>query len=300
MTILILVYAISWLLILAIIIVSVLNKRIDSSDKQPWYFYILILVFAPLIAVCIPYILISSFIKEKEQRKIRKEREQRETEEKAIKQRALEELKAAMRKPQENHSFAHAMTAQTLVDKIKEKDFDSFMQYLDHLTLPKGASLHVEECRQEGMGDESRLFVETPEGAYDLNIWDYIKVENNIDGAWDAYFLSKVWHILPLWWHANYDRRTYMYSKEDADSIQLLAGREGELLKIQRAIKQFICEPEVIEAANGKYYVRCCYWTDFGGLIKETVEVLISAEGKVSFKDIEQNTLYQYECGIMF
>lgn len=300
MKILIIIYAVSWLMILAVYIASLFSKNRDSSEKQPWYLYAIIIALAPLAALLIPYLSISSFITKKKEKKAAKEREIREAEEKAYKKRAIQELEKATNKPQEDHSFAHAMTAQTLVDKIKEKDFDSFMQYLDHLTLPKGASLHVEECRQEGMGDESRLFVETPEGAYDLNIWDYIKVENNIDGAWDAYFLSKVWHILPLWWHANYDRRTYIYSKEDADSIQLFAGREGELLKIQRAIKQFICEPEVIEAANGKYYVRCCYWTDFGGLIKETVEVLISAEGKVSFKDIEQNTLYQYECGIMF
>ena len=301
MKIVLIVYGISWLILMAVYIASLFNKRKNVfSEKEPWYLYAIIIAVAPIVVLLIPYLLISSFITNTKEKKAAKEREQREAEEKAKKQCALQELKAAMNKPQENHSFVHAMTAQTLVERIKEKDYDSFMQYLDHLSLPEGASLQVEECSHEGHGDESKLFVETSEGAYDLNIWEYIKAENSIDGAWDAYFLYKVRHILPLWWHANYNRRTYMYSKEDAESIVLFHGREEELPIIQRSTKQLISDPEVINAENGKYFVRCCYWTNFGGLIKETVEVLISAEGKVSFKDIEQNTLYQYQCGIMF
>ena len=212
----------------------------------------------------------------------------------------MQELNAAMNKSQEDHSYIHAMTAQTLVGIINENDYDSFMQYLDHLSLPEGASLHVEECSHEGHGDESKLFVETSEGEIDFNIWDYIKADNSIDGAWEAYFLSKAKHILPLWWHANYNSRTYMYSKEDTDSIQLFSKSKEQLPIIQRNVKRLISAPEVIDAANGKYYVRCCYWTNFGGLIKETVQVLISAEGKVSFNDIEGTTLYHYKCGVFF
>lgn len=299
MNIIILIYAISWLII-TVYIVSFFSRIRDFSENQPWYLYAIIIVLAPLVALIIPYLFISSLIENIKDKKTTKEREKKESEENAYIQRAMQELNLAISKPQANHSFMHAMTAQTLVEKIKEGDYNSFMQYLDHLKLPNGASLHVEECKQKGLGDESKLFVETPEGAHDLNIWDFIKVDNNIDGAWDAYFLSRVWHILPLWWHANYNRRTYLYSKEDADTIQLLKGREEELLKLQSAIKKLVTEPEVIEAANGKYFVRCCYWTNFGGLIKETIEVLISAEGKVYFKDIQQKTLLQYDCGIMF
>ena len=143
--------------------------------------------------------------------------------------------------------------------------------------------------------------METAEGEYNQNIWDYIKAENSIDGAWEAYFLYKVWHILPLWWHANYSRRIYMFSEEDADSIQLLSFSERERRQpmIQKKVKSLISKPEVVEV-DGKYHVSCCYWTNFGGLIKETVEVFISPEGKVELKDIESQTLYEYTCGIMF
>ena len=213
---------------------------------------------------------------------------------------AMEELKAIISKPQENHSFVNVMTAQTLVEKIKKKDYDSFMRYLTHLSLPSGVSLHVRECTDNGLGDESKLYVKTPRSKFKLEIWDYIRAEISIDGAWDAYFLYIVWHFLPLWWHANYNKRTYLFSKEDADEIQLFYGREEELPKIKKAIKPLICDPEVIEANKGYFFVCCCYWTNFGGLIRETVRVHISKEGKVSFTVDAKLTLYQYECGIRF
>ncbi len=331
MKITIIVYVVSWFIFLAVrIINSPFRKNRDFSEKQPWYKYAIFIAIAPLAILIIACSLIYEFITEKKEKKAAKyaiviatapwsvpiiafwlvsslkekietkKRLKREAKEKAYKQRAMQELYAAMSKPHEDHSFVHAMTAQTLVGKINEKDYDSFMQYLDHLSLPEGASLHVEECSHEGHGDESKLFVETSEGEIDFNIWDYIKADNSIDGAWEAFFLSKAKHILPLWWHANYNSRTYMYSKEDTDSIQLFSKSKEQLPIIQRNVKRLISAPEVVDAANGKYYVRCCYWTNFGGLIKETVQVLISAEGKVSFNDIEGTTLYHYKCGVFF
>lgn len=330
MKITIIVYIVSWFIVLAVIINSLFRKNRDFSEKQPWYMYAIFIAIAPLTLLIGACSLIYEFITEKKEKKAAKyaiiiataplsvpiiafllvsslkekietkKRLKREAKEKAYKQRAMQELNAAMNKSQEDHSYIHAMTAQTLVGKINENDYDSFMQYLDHLSLPEGASLHVEECSHEGHGDESKLFVETSEGEIDFNIWDYIKADNSIDGAWEAFFLSKAKHILPLWWHANYNSRTYMYSKEDTDSIQLFSESKEQLPIIQRNVKRLISAPEVIDAANGKYYVRCCYWTNFGGLIKETVQVLISAEGKVSFNDIEGTTLYHYKCGVFF
>ena len=283
-------------LALLIVACSLIYEFITKKEEKKAAKYAIIIATAPLSLLVLAFLLVSSLAEKIETKK----RLKREAKEKAYKQRAMQELNAAMNKSQEDHSYIHAMTAQTLVGKINEKDYDSFMQYLDHLSLPEGASLHVEECSHEGHGDESKLFVETSEGEIDFNIWDYIKADNSIDGAWEAFFLSKAKHILPLWWHANYNSRTYMYSKEDTDSIQLFSKSKEQLPIIQRNVKRLISAPEVIDAANGKYYVRCCYWTNFGGLIKETVQVLISAEGKVSFNDIEGTTLYHYKCGVFF
>ena len=277
-----------------------IQKRRIVNAKKSDYLYAAILFLAPLTVLLFLYYLISSYISEMKETKATRKQEKEESEEKSDIQSSVEELNAAKRKPQENHSFVHAMTAQALVEKIKKKDYDSFMRYLSHLSLPSGVSLHVKECTDNGLGDESKIYVKTPENKYELNIWDYIKVENSIDGVWDAYFLYIVWHLLPLWWHANYNKRTYLFSKEDADEIQFFSGKEEELAEIKEAIKPLICGPEVTEVIKGYYYVRCCYWTNFGGLIKEKVRVRISNEGRVYFFVDEELTLYQYDCGIMF
>lgn len=299
MKILLIIYGISWLILLTVYVASLFSKKNNTSEKESWYLYALIIALAPLCVLLIPYLLISSYITKMKQKKQEKKREQKKAEENAYKQHAMLELEAAMEKPQKNLSSVQVMPAQNLVKRIKEKDYDSFMQYLKHLSLPDGASLHVKECSQEGAGDVSKLYIKTPEGANDMNIWDYIKAEKSIDGAWDAYFLSKVWHILPLWWHANYGCRTYLYSKEDAKNIHLLLKSEQDVSHIRKNVSPLISEPEVIQS-DEKFFVRCCYWTNFGGLIKETVEIIISPEGKVSFKDIGGESLYDYDCGIMF
>ena len=301
MKIVIIIYVVSWFILLAFYIATSFGKKKTLfSEKEPWHLYAIIIAFAPLIVLYIPYLLISSYM-EKKRKKVVKEQEQREAEENANKQRASQKIQAAINEQQEEFTYDHSMVAQTLVKKIEKKDYDSFMQYLVHLSLPDGASLHVEKCKEEDTGDTSKLYVETAEGEYNQNIWDFIKAENSIDGAWEAYFLYKVWHILPLWWHANYSRRIYMFSEEDADSIQLLSFSERERRQpmIQKKVKSLISKPEVVEV-DGKYHVSCCYWTNFGGLIKETVEVFISPEGKVELKDIERQTLYEYTCGIMY
>lgn len=66
----------------------------------------------------------------------------------------------------------------------------------------------------------------------------------------------------------------------------------------EKAMKQHITLPDVVKA-NGRFYVTCCFFTNFGGMIQETVEIAID-NGKASFHVIEQKTLVEYDCGIRF
>lgn len=215
-------------------------------------------------------------------------------------QEAMTADNSAVRKPHDNRISDFCTNASILTSKIrKDKDYASIMKYLDKLSLPQGFSLNIEECKESGLGDVSNLYVETNEGVYDYSIWDYLHVEDSIDGACQAYFLYKITHILPLWWHANYISRTYLYSDGDEKCIYFYALSEESTEEIRRIVKSYSVSPDAVEI-NGKYYVSCCYWSNFGGLIQETVEITISSEHKVSFKDIDSKTLYQYDCGIMF
>ena len=68
------------------------KKKNHFSEKEPWYLYAIIIAFAPLVILLIPYLLISSYITEKKREKAVKEQEQREAEENTYKQRASQEL----------------------------------------------------------------------------------------------------------------------------------------------------------------------------------------------------------------
>ncbi len=75
------------------------------------------------------------------------------------------------------------------------------------------------------------------------------------------------------------------YKKEDTPTLR-------------KALKAKAISPDVV-FADGKFYVSCCYFTNFGGMIQETVEIAID-NGKASFHVIEQKTLVEYDCGIRF
>ena len=178
----------------------------------------------------------------------------------------------------------------------KKENYPLKLKLLYKLTLPKGATLHVEKCKRKGLGDKSKLFVKTAEGAYDYSIWDYLSVENSKEGAWNAYILYNLWHVLPMFWHALYARRFYLFEPEFTEYIEFLNEEDTE--PIRKALKLHFVSPDVVEA-KGKYYVSCCYFTNFGGLIQETIEISI-VNGKASFHEIERKTLVEYQCGIMF
>lgn len=207
-------------------------------------------------------------------------------------------IKAHKEKEEMGKNQEAIKAAQTITKLIKEKDYDSIMNHLDKLSLPKGDSLFIEECTQNGMGDHSRIFVKTPEGTRNEDIWNYIKVKDSVEGAWQAFLLHKMWHTLPLFWHANYASRTYLYSKVDDPYIIPIYDKNPNLIK--DVINPLIVDPNVVKSSTGKYYVSCCFWTDFGGLIQEIVEVSISSDNNASFKDIEGKILYKYDCGILF
>lgn len=297
MKILIIIYAISWLIMLGVYVSSLFSKN-RLAKKDPWYLYALIVILAPLLVLAIPYILISSYIKERKERKEDKECKANEDKEKQYIQEARTIYLNAIEQPHDDHSFTFAMIAQTIVSKIEKKDYDLMMKYLDKVILPKGVSFFVEECDQTRRDDYSKLIIETAGGTRDLDIWNYLKVENSTHGAWQAYFLYKVWHILPLWGHGNYACRTYLYSESDCDNIYPF--RTEHSFSIRQTAKSLFIKPDVVKGVNGKYYVSCCYWSDFSGLKQEIVEVNISPDNKTSFKDIAEKTLHKYDCEIFF
>lgn len=70
------IYGISWIILLVVYLSSKLKKKkeqynnpFNRKSKEPWYFYLAMILFAPLIILVIPYILIDEHIKDKAQKK---------------------------------------------------------------------------------------------------------------------------------------------------------------------------------------------------------------------------------------
>lgn len=307
MKVLFIIYIIALLILLATYLYSRKESAFkwseaDGTEKFAFFFVIL---FAPIVVVFFPFMLYSKARDKKKSRKAAEERERKEKEEKEYRSKAMVTLQQAKASAKQNEgsdfqsflaSAKSSYSTNFYTHMQDKKNYSMIMKILHKLSLPKGAALLVEESKQQGIGDESKLFVETPEGAYDYSIWDYISVENSAEGAWNAYLLYNLKYVLPMFWHALYDRRYYLFFPEFVDFVECLQKEATETLRA--AMKPLFTTPDVVEA-NGKFYVSCCYFTNFGGLIQETVEITID-NCKASFHLIEQETLLSYDCGIRF
>ena len=186
--------------------------------------------------------------------------------------------------------------AQQLLSIVKEHDYRSIPLILDRVYIPDHSSLMVEECKQDGMGDESKLYIANMLGNKNYNIFEELRFERTCMGAWQAFLLHKIEHYLPLWWHANYGYREYIYSNNNLSDIHDTPYEKGQKYP---DFSSFDLNPTVRRSGN-HYFISCVFWSDFGGLIREYCE-LIMDDGQISeFIDFKEDVLYEYECGIRF
>ena len=305
----VIIYAVSWLILLIVYVISkfqdrktkkkddalekFLNARKSSKEKiVDKLVYVIMIVFAPLVVFVVPYILIRD-AKAKKQEKIRKEERENAEREQLEHKAVCSEQYAKLVSLNNNNEFIQK--AQSLFELMKKKDYGDILKLLDKASLPSAMKLDVQECNQQGTGSVSRLFVNTPNNERIFDIFDHLRFEDSIMGAWQAFLLNRLDHYLPLWWHANYNKRDYIYTKEDFDHITHFIDRGFD----KSVLEEYNIAPE-IKGGNGKYYISCCYWTDFGGLRREFVEIsLIDNKLKGAFV-FDEKVIHKYECGIMF
>lgn len=305
----VIIYAVSWLILLIVYVISkfqdrktkkkddalekFLNARKSSKEKiVDKLVYVIMIVFAPLVVFVVPYILIRD-AKAKKQEKIRKEERENAEREQLEHKAVCSENYAKLVSLSNNNEFIQK--AQSLFELVKKKDYGDILKLLDKASLPSTMKLDVQECNQQGTGSVSRLFVNTPNNERIFDIFDHLRFEDSIMGAWQAFLLNRLDHYLPLWWHANYNKRDYIYTKEDFDHITHFIDRGFD----KSVLEEYNIAPE-IKGGNGKYYISCCYWTDFGGLRREFVEIsLIDNKLKGAFV-FDEKVIHKYECGIMF
>ena len=252
------------------------------------------IVLAPLALFIIPYFLYTDYRDKKKDQKRKAEREAKEKMELVRKVAAIAAFKSAT--PAEAD---YAAMGNRLHKLAKEKNYNVFLNCLDKIHVPTGAKLLVEECSESGLGDESKVIIELPNGEHynDIAMFKLMRIEKSCMGAWQAYLLHKLWHVLPLFWHANYDARDYIFSKEDVNSIQPF--NEEDKADIIKHIAGFNFTPEVRQNGD-KFYISSCYWSDFGGLIREYIELTFDGNKIADIFQFDSKSLYNYNCGIFF
>ena len=96
MKITLIVYGISWLILLCIFLYSkVKQKDTDLFNRNEWYLYLIIIAFAPLCILLIPYLLIEDCVKDRKARKQNIENEKKKKIAEERKRIALETYKNA-------------------------------------------------------------------------------------------------------------------------------------------------------------------------------------------------------------
>lgn len=209
---------------------------------------------------------------------------------------ALETYKNAFNESGNVATGDYLNVASILYQKIEKELYNNLMPVLDKLSLPNNCKLEIELAKEIGIGDKSKLYIDQ-NGIYDTKIWEYIIVEDSPMGAWQAFLLHSAWRLLPMFWHGGYDRRTYIYSTNDCHNMKFM--REEHSYPIKKHLMAIDLSPEVVKKSN-KYYISVCYWSDWGGLKRELLEITI-IENKVSdIFEVDTEVLMPYNCGILF
>ncbi len=217
--------------------------------------------------------------------------------------------------------------AYTVGQPQSDKDFRPFLsEKLNLLEFPEVVNIHVAE--NNGSGDFSWFYFSSDmdkdfreeycaRNGYDITRLDFerykdyvhpycvaenfirrVRVPHSIEGYWQLFLLNSASYVLPKFWHACYDCRDYIFSYEDLKSIE---GWSRKPIGLNPAV--LFATYDILPSVELTEYgaiVNYCYWTNWGGLIRETVRFEASC-GKVSRQEVaRKRTLFYYDCGILF
>lgn len=323
MELVVIIYGIAWLLSLLTLLYIHFTEKDKLFRRDNWKLSLFVITFAPIIfLVMLLCILISCIWDKKKDGDVKKEKE-------------IEEIKK--KQTVENFKKCHGFLVDSaVIEQIGRKllniNLDTFrmpeelqmkvigkriptveekiLYVLDKIQLLEDYGLQL-EYEERGIGGRTYIYVKEPNGNLSKNFLDFVIVDDSPLGALQVYFLSKLWHYLPMYWHGYYDRRFSVFSKDDLLKIKVRSRKtRGERpLKPSDIYEEENDLPEEALACDvtpkvtryeDKYYVSCCYWSEFGGLIRELVEIKIENNKVTEFLDANREVLYRYHCGIMY
>ncbi|MDO4191059.1 MAG: hypothetical protein Q4D14_05175 [Bacteroidales bacterium] len=186
-------------------------------------------------------------------------------------------------------------TTKTLLYSLELGDYNQLMSYFPNLKLTeKNATLTVEKYKEHGLGSTSQLIVEQPEQkTHELSIQQDIIIDNTTASIWQIYMLHNLWRLLPLFWHANYSAREYLFSKQTWEKI---AKEINE--NCGNFTNDDLC-PYILNNGN-TFYITACFWSDFDGLVRDICAIKTKGNRIEQILDVDERVMHKYWCGILF
>lgn len=318
----IIIYVIVWILLLLFLLYMYFTEEITFCHDN-WKILLLCIAFTPIIMLGLfLYVCVTSIMDKKEN----EDAKNKEENEKINKKLAVENLKKCHaslvdtavieqigRRLVNIKSTTHRTFADLQMITVNVRiptDGDKILYVLDKIQLPEGHSLQL-EYKDGGIGGRTYIYVKEPNGNLSTKFLDYMTVDDSALGALQVYLLSKLWHYLPMYWHACYDERFCVLSKDDLSKIKVRSTKTrgarplkpSDIYEEENDLPEeaLACDviPKVTRYEN-KYYVSCCYWYRFAGLVRELVEIKIENNKVTEFLDANREVLYRYHCGIMY
>lgn len=297
MKIVLIIYAVSWLILSAVYIKNFIRK--NGRNKGPWYFHILIYFLAPLILLFVLLSLYEPFRRIKISKKFRgTEAYISPTKVESInnlevkRNEALAEFQAIEK---QDHSITeYVEIGKKLHAIVKEYKFDSIFPSLDKVNISKEVELAVHDCRPDGR-NLCMLLITLPKEEKDESIFNYLTVEQSCSGAWQIYLLHTIRHYMPIGGYAEYPRFVYVFDKEDLKQIDQ---DEKESINFE-ILSQIEVRPIVIQKGN-KFFVSSCYWSAFDGLVREFFRITIENNKVVDMIQFNERTEYEYDIGVVY
>ena len=210
------------------------------------------------------------------------------------------------------------------LDKIKETknplDYSYLLDTLNCIRFDSlTAQLRIRFAQHNGYGDKSwfyyydgrndkyiteynkrmedvNAFIEYYMDEDIYNVFNHLKIELSEMGAWQAYLLAKATHFLPVYWHGGYSRRSLIFSKDDINKLPAYTIKRINNLVIPG--NQDVSPSITIEGDTAT--VRCCYWNDWMGLVRETVKIDILDNKAYFLETPTTEVLYKFVCGIRY
>ena len=195
-----------------------------------------------------------------------------------------------------------------LQELLKKKNYDAALACFDKLHLREGYNMKVllydpkSDEAWENAGAPSYVIITASDGETYRNtdeaFWKCFSVKNTIEAIWQAVLLYNLWYYLPMYWHAAYERRDFIYTQEQLQELQ--RGYRNSKRAAGFSAMVFDVVPRIWIDEEGTYYAMVCYWTIFGGLLKSKYLIIThKEENYMSITEYGAEHLYSYRTGIM-